>query len=127
MSLVARHLEANGIPTVILGSARDIIDHCGVPRFLFTDFPLGNPCGRPWDREMQREIVAMGLDLLESADEPRRVAQTPFRWGKGADDQVWRRGYLQLDPARREELRKAGERRRASQQSAKRNGTARSD
>ena len=127
MSLVARHLEANGIPTVILGSARDIIDHCGVPRFLFTDFPLGNPCGRPWDREMQREIVAMGLDLLESADEPRSVAQTPFRWGEGADDQVWRRGYLQLDPARREELRKAGERRRASQQSAKRKGTARSD
>ncbi|MEE2674770.1 MAG: hypothetical protein VX466_13295 [Myxococcota bacterium] len=127
MSLVARHLEANGIPTVILGSARDIIDHCGVPRFLFTDFPLGNPCGRPWDREMQREIVAMGLDLLESADAPRSVAQTPFRWGEGADDQVWRRGYLQLDPARREELRKAGERRRTSQQSAKRNGTARSD
>ena len=127
MGLVARHLEENGTPTVILGSARDVVDHCGVPRFLFTDFPLGNPCGRPWDREMQREIVAMGLDLLESADAPRTVAQTPFRWREGAEDGVWKRGYLHIDPAKREALREAGERRRASQRSARRDGTARSD
>lgn len=127
MGLVARYLEENGMPTLILGSARDIIDHCGVPRFLFTDFPLGNPCGRPWDREMQREIVAMGLDLLESADAPRSVAQTPFRWAEGDADRIWRQGYLHLDPAKREQLREAGERRRASQQGAKRDGTARSD
>ena len=37
MSLVARILEEAGIPTVILGSAIDIVEHCGVPRFLFTD------------------------------------------------------------------------------------------
>ena len=48
LSLVARHLEANGLPTVIIGSALDVVEHCGVPRFLFTDFPLGNPCGHPW-------------------------------------------------------------------------------
>jgi len=39
VSLVARYLEANGLPTVIVGSALDIVEHCGVPRFLFTDFP----------------------------------------------------------------------------------------
>jgi D-proline reductase (dithiol) PrdB len=33
VSLVARHLETNGIPTVIVGSALDIVEHCGVPRF----------------------------------------------------------------------------------------------
>jgi D-proline reductase (dithiol) PrdB len=43
ISLVARHLETNGIPTVIVGSALDVVEHCGVPRFYFTDFPLGNP------------------------------------------------------------------------------------
>ena len=64
MSLVARHLEAHGIATVILGSARDIVEHCGVPRFVFTDFPIGNPCGKPYDVPMQRSIVALGLDLL---------------------------------------------------------------
>ena len=46
------------MPTVVIGSARDIVEHCGVARFVFTDFPLGNPCGHPWRRDMQREVRA---------------------------------------------------------------------
>ena len=87
VSLVARHLEAHGITAVILGSARDIVEHCGVPRFVFTDFPLGNPCGKPYDVAMQREIVGVALDLFESARLPRTTVQTPFVW---SDDQSWR-------------------------------------
>ena len=71
MSLVARHLEAHGIPTVIAGSARDIVEECGVPRFLFSDFPLGNPFGRPWEAEMQRKSVGFALDLFETSSLPR--------------------------------------------------------
>ena len=37
VGLVARHLEANGIATVVIGSAVDIVERCGVPRFIFTD------------------------------------------------------------------------------------------
>ena len=48
-SLVARHLEANGIPTVVMGCAKDIVEHAAVPRFLFSDFPLGNSAGKPHD------------------------------------------------------------------------------
>ncbi len=91
MSLVARHLEAHGIPTVILGCARDVVEHAGVPRFVFSDFPLGNPCGKPFDRAMQRAIFAMALDLLESARHPRTTVQTPFVWS--ADD-AWKADYL---------------------------------
>ena len=87
MSLVARHLEANGIPTVVLGCARDIVEHCGAARFVFTDFPLGNPCGKPFDVEMQRHIVGMALDLLETAIEPRTTVQSPFGW---SDDESWK-------------------------------------
>ena len=50
VSLVARHLEANGIPTVVMGCAKDIVEHAAVPRFLFSDFPLGNSAGKPHDR-----------------------------------------------------------------------------
>ena len=82
MGLVARHLEAHGIATVILGSARDVVELCGVPRFLFSDFPLGNPCGRPYDLAMQRAIVGMALDLLEDATAPRTTRQTPFVWSE---------------------------------------------
>ena len=49
VGLAARHLEAHGIPTVIMGCAKDIVEHCGVPRFLWSDFPLGNSAGRPFD------------------------------------------------------------------------------
>lgn len=94
MSLVARHLETNGISTVVIGSARDIVEQCGVPRFVFTDFPLGNPCGKPDDPIMQREIVGIALDLLETACHPRITVQTPFTWDTTGD---WRGDYMKID------------------------------
>ncbi len=57
MSLVARHLESEGISTVFIGSALDIVEECGVPRFFFVDLPLGNPCGKPWDVSMQQALI----------------------------------------------------------------------
>jgi D-proline reductase (dithiol) PrdB len=96
VSLVARHLEAHGIATVILGCARDIVEHCGVPRFVFTDFPLGNPCGKPYDVAMQRAIVGLGLDLLERAFAPRTTVQSPFVW---SEDESWRDEYMRIEAA----------------------------
>ena len=87
MSLVARYLEEHGIPTVVFGCARDIVEHCGVPRFVFTDFPLGNPTGRPFDPECQRHIVSMGLDLLSRATGPRATVQSPYVW---SPDTAWK-------------------------------------
>ena len=84
---------------MILGSARDIVEHCGVPRFLFTDFPLGNPCGKPWDLEMQRRIVGHAFDLLESAVASRTTVQTPFLW---SEDSSWRERYARIDPSKAE-------------------------
>jgi len=83
VSLVSRFLEENGIPTVVIGSARDIVEHCGVARQVFTDFPLGNPCGEPFDIEGQRKIVTSALRLLEDATEPRTTIQSPLTWSKG--------------------------------------------
>ena len=83
MSLVARHLEANGIPTVIIGAARDIVEHCGVPRFLFVDFPLGNPCGEPDKVDMQRAIFDQALELLETAEGPNTTVRAPYDWSGG--------------------------------------------
>lgn len=116
MSLVARCLEADGIPTVVVGSARDIVEECGVARFLFSDFPLGNPCGRPYDLDMQRGIAHLALDLLESARHPRTTLQTPYVWSR---DDSWKDGYARVDPEQRERLRRAGEARRARQQREK--------
>ena len=108
VSLVARHLEASGIPTVILGSATDIVQHCGVPRFAFTDFPLGNPCGRPYDTAMQRSIVTAAIDLLESATAPKAMIRAPFSW----ESDNWRKKYMEVGPHNIEDLKKQGDARR---------------
>tara|TARA_Y100000294_G_scaffold175429_1_gene195499 strand:+ start:1689 stop:2057 length:369 start_codon:yes stop_codon:yes gene_type:complete len=88
VSLVARHIEANGIPTVMIANARDIVEYCGVPRLLFVDFPLGNPCGEPFKADQQRDIVSRALDLLETATEPRSTVVAPYVWPHGND---WKR------------------------------------
>jgi len=93
VSLAARHLEANGISTVILGCAKDIVEHCGVPRFLFSDFPLGNSAGRPFDTASQAETLELGLQLLERAPAARITMQSPQRWSA---DAAWKLDYLDL-------------------------------
>ncbi len=87
MSLVSRHLEANGIPTVVFGTAKDIVEHCGVARFVFVDFPLGNSCGRSFDADHQHEVIELGLRLLETAVAPRTTVQAPAVW---SDDDSWK-------------------------------------
>ena len=93
MSLVSRHLEANGIPTVIMGAAKDIVEYCGVPRFLFSDFPLGNSAGRPNDVESQAQTLEMALRVLETAPAGRTTVQSPLRW---REDASWKLDYNNL-------------------------------
>ena len=94
MSLIARHLEANGLPTVIMGCAKDIVEHCGVPRFLFSDFPLGNAAGRPHDPDSQRQTLDLALRLLETAAGPRTTMQSPLRW---PTDPTWKLDFSNID------------------------------
>ncbi len=95
MSLVARHLESVGIPTLVVGSARDIVEYCAVPRFLFVDFPLGNPCGKPNDRAMQDRILEQALTVLEGAFAPETTVRASETWG----DDGWRQTYMALGNA----------------------------
>ena len=101
MSLVSRHLEANGIPTVIMGAAKDIVEYCGVPRFLFSDFPLGNAAGRPFDVESQTVTLELALRVLESAPAGRTTVQSPLRW---RDDASWKLDYNNLAKLSPEDL-----------------------
>ena len=108
----------------MIGSARDVVEECGAARFLFSDFPLGNPCGRPYDTEMQRAIANAALDLLETATAPRTTVQTPFVW---SGDDSWKDAYSRVDSANAEELLRVGERRRERQRDAKLAGRSRED
>ncbi len=101
VSLIARHLEANGIATVIMGCAKDIVEHCGVPRFLFSDFPLGNSAGRPHDIASQALTLELALLVLESAPGARTTVQSPLRW---AADATWKLDYCNVGGVTLEEL-----------------------
>jgi glycine/betaine/sarcosine/D-proline reductase family selenoprotein B len=90
ISLVARHLEANGISTVVMGCAKDIVEHAAVPRFLFSDFPLGNSAGRPHDKDSQAFTLELALRVLESAVGPQTAVQSPLRWRA---DAAWKHDY----------------------------------
>lgn len=93
-SLAARHFEAAGVPTVIMGCAKDIVEHVGVPRLLFSDFPLGNAAGKPGDEASQALTLGLALDLLETAQAPRTTLQSPLRW---REDAAWKRDFCRID------------------------------
>ncbi|MEL6574747.1 MAG: glycine reductase [Pseudomonadota bacterium] len=101
VSLAARALETAGIPTVIMGAARDIVEHAGVPRLLFSDVPLGNAAGLPRDTASQDATLARALDLLETATAPRTTALNPIQWPGPAD---WRESYSNAARLSREEV-----------------------
>ncbi|THF65401.1 glycine reductase [Pseudothauera rhizosphaerae] len=101
LSLVARRLEAAGIATVVLGAAKDIVEHAGVPRLLFSDFPLGNAAGKPRDAASQAQTLELALRLLESAPAPRTTVQSPQRWSAGSD---WKLDYANPGRLSAEEL-----------------------
>ena len=98
---LAVHLEAHGIPSVIMGCAKDIVEHCGVPRFLFSDFPLGNGAGRPFDTESQAATLELALRVLETAPAARTTVQSPQRWN---DDANWKSDYNNLEKLTPEEI-----------------------
>jgi hypothetical protein len=105
-SLAARGLEDAGIATVVMGCARDIVEHVGVPRFLFSDFPLGNAAGRPNDPASQAATMALALGLFESASAPRTTLASPIRW---RSDAAWKLDYCNIERLSAAEI----ERRRA--------------
>ena len=101
MSLAARTLEAAGIPTVVMGCAKDIVEYVGVPRFLFSDFPLGNAAGKPKDKASQAATLELALRVLETAPGPRTTVQNPQTWNA---DGLWKLDFSNIDQLSKEEI-----------------------
>jgi D-proline reductase (dithiol) PrdB len=101
ISLVARHLEEGGISTVVMGCAKDIVEHAAVPRFLFSDFPLGNSAGKPRDPDSQAFTLELALRVLEAAPAAQTTVQSPLRWSADAS---WKRDYNNIAQMSPEEL-----------------------
>ena len=84
-----------------MGCAKDIVEYVGVPRFLFSDFPLGNPAGRPHDAESQALTLELALRVLEAAPGPRTTMQSPLRWSA---DPSWKLDFSNIARLSAEEI-----------------------
>jgi len=85
VGLIAREIEAAGIPTISMTSAWDITEAVVPPRSVYVHHPLGHTTGAPGDREGQREIVAAALRAGMMA-RPGEIVSLPKRW---SDDSGW--------------------------------------
>jgi len=101
VSFAARTLEAQGIATVVMGCAKDIVEYVGLPRLLFSDFPLGNAAGRPNDADSQAFTLELALRVLEAAPSARTTVQSPLVWNASPD---WKLDYLNLSALSPEEI-----------------------
>ena len=84
-----------------MGCAKDIVEHVGVPRFLFSDFPLGNPAGRPHDAASREFTLDLALRALETAPAPRTTVQSPLRWSA---DPSWKLDFSNIARLSPEEI-----------------------
>ena len=113
MSLVSRYLEENGIPTVVIAAARDIVEHCGAAPFSCR-FPSAVR-GEPFDVEQQRAILDLGFKLLEEASASRTTEMAPFEWSQGSEwkelvfteARPWKSGEDEQDWLRKKALYKS--------------------
>ena len=84
-----------------MGCAKDIVEHVGVPRFLFSDFPLGNPAGKPKDKASQTTTLDLALRLLVTAPGPRTTVQNPIAWNA---DGKWKLDFSNVEQLSPEEI-----------------------
>ena len=67
MPVLARRLEAAGLPTVVVTMMPDVAEHLLAPRVVGVEFPFGHPFGMPGDRAMQRRVLETALTVLAGA------------------------------------------------------------
>jgi hypothetical protein len=87
VGLIAREVEAAGIPTLCMTSARDITQAVNPPRAVFLNYPLGHQTGKPDDRENQRAIIGDALAAFETISKPGTIVELPYVWD--LNDRNW--------------------------------------
>jgi D-proline reductase (dithiol) PrdB len=80
VGLIARAVESEGIPTVVVSIARDLTAAVGTPRAIFLRWPLGHPLGEPHKPLQQRNVIFAALQQLVEAEQGGVIVDLPWRW-----------------------------------------------
>ena len=67
MPVLARWIEAAGIPTVTVTMMPSVAEDRMAPRIVGVEFPFGHAFGMPNDRAMQRLTLELALRVLAGA------------------------------------------------------------
>ena len=86
VGLIARYVEAAGIPTLCMSSALDITRAVNPPRAAFLDYPLGHTTGKPHQAALQQAILKAALQSFQTLRSPGAVHILPFQW---SEDDSW--------------------------------------
>ncbi len=89
MGLVARKIEAAGIPTVTLNMIWVYQRAVGMPRVAAIEHPFGRPYGDVGDEETQRAVLHAALEVFDRAEQPGHVAHLPFVWPHDPKQTKW--------------------------------------
>jgi D-proline reductase (dithiol) PrdB len=89
VGLVARVIEAAGIPTVTLNMIWPYQNQVGMPRVAAIEHPFGRPFGDVGDAATQRAVLEAALAVFETAREPGHVEHLPFTWHEAPEDTKW--------------------------------------
>ena len=89
MGLVARVVEAAGIPTVTLNMIWKYQNLVGMPRIAAIEHPFGRPYGDVGDVETQTSVLRSALAVFDQASEPGHIEHLPFRWHEDPKDTKW--------------------------------------
>ena len=67
MPVLARRIEAAGLPTVVVTMMPSVADALLTPRIVGVEFPFGHAFGMPGDSEMQRQVLLVAARQLAGA------------------------------------------------------------
>ncbi len=83
--VIARAIEARGLPTTTLATLYRNAMAVKPPRTSFLDFPLGCSCGRPGRSDQQREILREALSQAAGAWPEWEIRRLDFTWSENRD------------------------------------------
>jgi hypothetical protein len=78
--VLARHIEAAGIPTVVVTMMPRSAEQKVTPRVVGVEFPFGHPFGMPGDRRMQRVVLDTALTVLAGATATGTRVDVDIEW-----------------------------------------------
>lgn len=80
MPVLARLIEAAGIPTVVVTMMPGPATALLTPRVVGVEFPFGHPFGMPGDRDTQRLVLETALAVLAGAAGPGTRVDVDVEW-----------------------------------------------